>query len=439
MRNRWSLAAVLVIAAATVSAPVHAQPATRYDAGLSEPFQMPDARIGVTRNVLDYRATPDMSSDDDAVAIGRAIRAAKAGDVVYLPDGIYHVKSTITLRTGVSLVGQSRDKTVLAGAYRSPANSVIYAAPGVNNLTITSFQVTSAWGRGFDAGIRLGAERGGQVSRIAVRDLLIDRHLRFGVQLQNTSHVLVTDNVIRDAAAVGGGGSGYGIIVDQALSRNNWVRNNLIGPVVRHGILIQESAHHNLIEGNKITGAVSGAIDLHGEDEYSNEIRFNTVADCARNGTSVSANGGGIEVGEFSGIVGNVFAHDNSGPRNWIHHNEVSNCTYGLRIMNNSNFTYIEDNKFHHNDVSGILADLAPLQDLFIRRNVVTANGNGIVLNNVRRAVVEGNTVAFNTRYGIATNTGVTNYLISDNVVTGNAVDVTLGSQVGTYRPATAG
>ncbi|MHA0289059.1 right-handed parallel beta-helix repeat-containing protein [Mycobacterium sp. C3-094] len=436
MNFRRPLAAVLVVLAWAVAVPVQAQPTAGYDSGLSAPFRMPDASTGTTRNALAFKATPDRAADDDGIAIQRAIRASKPGDVVYLPNGTYHVRSTISLQSGVSLIGESRDKTIVAGAYRSVANSIIYAAPGVGNLTVSSFRLTSSGGAGFEAGIRLGREHGGAVSRIVVRDLMIDRHLRFGVQMQNASHVLVADNVIRNAAAVDGGGSGYGILVDQPLSKNNWIRGNVIGPVIRHGVLVQESANHNLIESNRITGAVSGAIDMHGEDEYSNEIRFNTVSDCVRNGTSVSANGGGIEVGEFSGIVGNVFAHDNSGPRNWIHHNEVYNCTYGLRVVNNSNLTYVEDNNFHHNVVSGILADLAPLQDLAIRRNLITSNGNGVVLDNVKRAVVENNTITSNQRYGLATNGGVTDYVIVDNLVSGSLVDVTLGSLAGTYRPA---
>ncbi|MCV7061816.1 right-handed parallel beta-helix repeat-containing protein [Mycolicibacterium vaccae] len=225
------------------------------------------------------------------------------------------------------------------------------------------------------------------------------------------------------------------MIIDQAGSHNNWVRNNTIGPVIRHGILIQEYAHHNLIEHNTITGAVSGAIDLHGEDEYSNAIRYNTVSDCVRNGTSVSPNGAGIEIGEYSGVVGTDKLHDNSGPNNWIHHNIVYNCTCGLRIVNNSNNTWIEDNIFYDNLEAGIKADLAPLEDLFIRRNTIYGNGSGILLNDVRGAVLEDNKVTDNRKYGIWTNGGVTGYLIAGNTVVSNGTDVVLASPNGVYLP----
>lgn len=411
-----------------------------YDAGLKDPFQHADQPSGKTLNVRDYGATSGKSSDNDAAAIQKAINAAQAGDVVYLPNGVYHVKSIITMKSGVSLIGQSRDATVLASAFStltylfSNPHAVIYAAPGSTNMTISSFTITQASGKIYNAGVRLGSENRGQVSRIAVKDLFIEKHRRFGIQLQNADNVLVDGNVIRNASALDGGGSGYGIIIDQAGSHNNWVRNNTIGPVIRHGILIQESAHHNLIEDNTITGAVSGAIDLHGEDEYSNEIRYNTVSDCVRNGTSVSPNGAGIEIGEYSGVIGTDKMHDNSGPNNWIHHNIVYNCTCGLRIVNNSNNTWIEDNIFYNNLEAGIKADLAPLQDLYIRRNTIYGNGSGIVLNDVLRAVLEDNRVTDNRKYGIWTNAGVIGYTIIGNTVVGNGTDVVLASQNGTYQ-----
>ncbi|WP_156448695.1 right-handed parallel beta-helix repeat-containing protein [Mycobacterium sp. NAZ190054] len=408
-----------------------------YDAGLKDPFQHADQATGKTLNVRDYGATSSKSSDNDATAIQKAINAAQAGDVVYIPDGTYHVKSTITLKTGVSLIGQSRESTVLTSAFStwsylfSNPHAVIYAAPGVNNLTVSSFTITQASGKIYDAGVRLGSESG-QVSRIAVKDLFVERHRRFGIFLQNANNILVDGNIIKNASALDGGGSGYGVNIDGSGSHNNWIRHNTIGPVIRHGILIQESAHHNLVEHNTITGAVSGAIDLHGEDEYSNEIRYNTVADCVRDGTSISANGAGIEIGEYSGVIGTDKMHDNSGPNNWIHHNVVYNCTCGLRIVNNSNNTWIEDNLFYDNLEAGIKADLAPLEDLYIRRNTIYGNGSGIVLHDVVRAVLEDNTVTDNDKYGLWTNGGVTDYLIAGNIVTGNGTDIVLGSQNGT-------
>ena len=415
----------------TAAGPTSTVP-SKYDAGLSDPFLMPTAPSGKTYNVRDYGASSGWSLNDDAAAIQKAINAAKAGDVVYIPNGTYHLKSIVSLKTGVSLIGQSRASTVLSAAFSTSPHAVIYGAPGVNNLTLSSFRITVSKGK-IKAGIRLGAEGSTRVSNIAVKDIQIEKFERFGVQLQNAYQVLVEGNVIKNATALGGGGSGYGILIDQSLSSNNWIKNNTIGPVIRHAILVQESAHNNLIELNKITGTVSGAIDLHGEDEYANEIRYNTIANGVRNGTTVSPNGAGIEIGEYSGVIGTETAHDNSGPLNWVHHNTVYNYSYGLRITNNSNYTFVENNTFYNNVNGGIQADLAPLNNLFISNNQIYNNGSGIVLYDVTSAVLQSNTVRDNKNYGIWANPGTIGYLILDNTVMRNRVNITLSSTNGSY------
>lgn len=394
-----------------------------YDAGLNAPFVEPTYPTGTIRNVRDYGATSNNPNDNDAAAIQAAINASQPGDAVYIPNGTYHVYSTINLKSGVSLAGQSRTGTVLVANSETPLHAVVYAPPGTNNLIVQSMRITVADGRAISAGVRLGIEGGANVSRITVRDMQIERFTRFGVQIVNGNNILVDGNIIRNAAALDGGGQGYGVIIDQAGSNNNWVRNNTIGPTIRHAILIQESAHHNLIDNNRITGAVSGAIDLHGEDEYSNEIRYNVISDCVPNGTSVSPNGAGIEIGEYSGTIGDPAYHDNSGPNNWIHHNEVYNCACGLRVTNNSNYNYIEDNRFHDNWDAGIRADLAPLNNLYIRRNQIYNNNYGILLYDVTNAVVENNTVRNNRYYGIGGNQGTTGYYVAGNTVTGSQLN----------------
>jgi parallel beta-helix repeat protein len=353
-----------------------------------------------------------------------------------MPNGTYHIKSTINLKTGVSLVGESRDNTVLAVVSPGTAQgqAVVYAAPGVSNLTVSDFTITLASGRAPLAGVRLGNPGGAPVSRIAVKNLFIEKFERFGVELNNTNNVLVDGSTIKNATALDGTGQGYGVLVSGYDSYNNWISNNTIGPVIRHAILIQ-GAHNNLIENNRITGTVSGAIDLHGEDEYANEIRYNVISDGVRNGTTVSPNGAGIEVGEYSGVAGTTTAHDNSGPGNYIHHNTVYNYSYGFRITNNSNYTFVEDNVFYNNDEVGILANLAPLNNLYISRNQVYDNGHGILLYGVTNAFVTDNIVHDNPGIGIGIDPQTYPYVITGNTVTNNGMNVYLGNPNGVYVP----
>jgi hypothetical protein len=68
-------------------------------------------------NVLDYGAVPNDGGDDTA-AIQRAIDevGAQSGGVVYLPNGNYRFTG-ITLASGVVLLGQSKQQTILTYAY----------------------------------------------------------------------------------------------------------------------------------------------------------------------------------------------------------------------------------------------------------------------------------------------------------------------------------
>jgi parallel beta-helix repeat protein len=127
--------------------------------------------------------------------------------------------------------------------------------------------------------------------------------------------------------------------------------------------------------------------------------------------------------------------HDNSGPGNYIHHNTVYNYSYGLRVMNNSNYTYVEDNVFRNNYEVGILANLAPLNHLYLARNQVTYNPHGIILYDVTDAVLIGNTVRYNSGYGIGLDAESTGYWITGNTVTNNKVNVYLMNTNGTYSP----
>jgi parallel beta-helix repeat protein len=443
MKNAKRLASLagaltLALAAAPMVSPPHA--AAAIDSGLTAAFVNPTPPTGRSFNVLNFGATPNNSSNDDVTAIQLAINAAAAGDEIYIPDGTYDLKgrTSINLKTGVSVRCQSQN-AILAGRYSWAPHAVLYAAPGVNNLTLSNCSITKASGYNFHAGVRLGQQGTGPLtSRIAVRGMLIEKHQRFGVLLQNTYQALVEGNTIKNASALGGGGSGYGVIIDQPRATNNWVRNNTIGPVIRHALLIQYSANHNLLDRNTVTGAVSGAIDMHGEDEYSNEIRYNTVKDCVRNGTFISPNGAGIELGEWSGAPGLTTKHDNTGPNNWVHHNEVYNCTYGLRILNNTNNTYVHDNYFHHNLYTGIQADVYPLHHLDLQRNRIQNNRDGILLYRVDYATVQQNTITNNSRFGLWTDAGTVRYTITNNTITNNGTNVRLGSTNGTYREGAA-
>jgi polygalacturonase len=68
---------------------------------------------GASLNVLDFGAVGD-GVTDDSVAIQAAINAIPAiGGEVYFPGGTYLVNTKIVLKSRLSLIGESRNNTLI--------------------------------------------------------------------------------------------------------------------------------------------------------------------------------------------------------------------------------------------------------------------------------------------------------------------------------------
>jgi hypothetical protein len=447
-------------------------PAVVHDAGLSEPFQYApafNAATGISRNVVTgYGATPGNSSNDDRTAIQNAINAANPGDEVYIPDGVYHVKGRIDCRASVNIRGQSQAGVVINTMLSSSATSLFKIPTGAHDIRIEDFTLQKLSGSDFDAPFRLGDQdlttTVPAIERVIIRHVTIKNHKRFAVEAHNTKHLLVDSCIMRDAVALDGGGQGYGVLLADPGSNNNWARSNTIGPTIRHALLAVNKSHHNLFGGtldglpgaargpgyvpaanecgNTIVGCVADAIDMHGERESNCEISYNKVYNNVRDGTNQSPNGAGICIGEpYTDDVLGGSGHGRSGDGHWVHHNEVYGCPQGFLIMDESNYCSVEDNWFHNND-KGIAAFEATgyptpgVLGLAIRRNLVTDNIDNIWLEDgVVGAVIEDNISTGATGFGLKTDVTCTGYLIRRNTITGNGTNVSLGSLSGTYVP----
>ncbi len=84
---------------------------------------------------------------------------------------------------------------------------------------------------------------------------------------------------------------------------------------------------------NTIVGSHLDAIDLHGEGEYLNEIRDNTVIGGQRAGIALGNSGGSKN------------KHDASGPGNWVYSNNLIGNRQGILVILGTPDTLIEDNK----------------------------------------------------------------------------------------------
>jgi hypothetical protein len=362
----------------------------KYGAGLTGAFSLPSAVTGTTRSILNYGATPNNSGNDDATAIKNAIAASSAGDEVYIPDGIYHIKARdIKLKTGVSIRGQTMNGAILSAVFTdqgvdNPNSQIFRVEDGKSNITISNLRFEMSGGQAMQYGIALGSGSTGvsNARRIAIRNVNIEGFERFAIAIRNCDNILIENSLLRNATALGGGGQGYGVMIGYPQTFNVHVKNNTIGPVIRHAVIIQYEAHHNLVEGNTAIDNTEDAYDLHGEDEYSNELRYNI------------AHGGD---GYGFGIGNTGSTHDDSGPNNWIHHNEVYNSKGGVNIILGSDLQFIEDNNFHDNFEAGVKVNNGGGSDLWFLRNTIRANPVGA-------------------RFEDASNV-----LMYDNIITGNA------------------
>lgn len=394
------------------------------DIGLNEPFLLPQNGGGSVIDVTDRGATPDDDSNNDTVGFISAMAVAQAGDTVYVPAGTYHLRSPVTIKSGVILRGEDRDTTRLVADLATGLSAILRIDPGASDITISDLSLDARTGELTDA-VLVGSPSGAVVERVWIHRLRIEHHSRRGVLVRQARHVKVEDCRILNATDLGDGGHGYGIVFNDPENNNNWATGNLIGPVIRHGILIQYEARNNLVEHNTIYNTTEDAIDLHGEDESRNEVRFNLAFwddPSGWDGTPV-----GIGVGNTGAT------HDDTGPFNWIHHNEVYGYYAGLEVILDSHHQYIDGNYFHDNVVAGIQLYNGGGDGIVIRGNLLHDNGpNGIRIESSNAVRITDNEINGHDT-GVKVAADSSDYDIERNDLTGNTMAADLATTNGTY------
>ncbi|NDV62272.1 hypothetical protein G0Q06_07420 [Puniceicoccales bacterium CK1056] len=380
--------------------------------GLSEPFQTPPEPDGEVWDVTQFGASPSNISptNDDAVGIKVAISVAQPGDIIFIPAGTYTLRQELQIPTGLTLRGAGKDQTILV---TEGINRAVYVGPRANNIRIEDFAITYLGSTEELAfGVYVGSSRTGLNSyRILIDNLRIEKFSIHGVSLRDSNHVLVQNCEILNATNLGGGGRGYGIALNYPTNNNNWIRHNTIGPVIRHAILVQYFSHNNLIEHNLAVDNSEDAYDLHGEDEYANELRYNTASGGDRDGFGVGNTGS---------------THDRSGPNNWIHHNTVENAAVsGIEVIQGSDVVYIDENTFSGCRYGIRVHDIGG-DHIYIRGNTVQDNNTGISVTSSRWVWMLDNRIEDNTSYGVEIFNDVDDLVDQGNIFSGNAVD---------YRP----
>ena len=427
-------------------------------------------RTGTSRNIVSFGAKPDDGQDDRA-AIQSAIDASTSGDEVFIPKGLWNLSSThpsssqtgtilqLKLKSGVNLRGEEQASAVLVSnldcdSNCSNINQFVIHGAGVSKLLLSDFTVTSTWNKTYstDTNVSNPAVGGPAVAinlagsgnaqdcfAISVERVTAEKYSRMGFRANGGCHdVAFRSCLAQNSTDVATGGAGYGFVLqgkthqDPAAGsapfadqyKNPFLGTpsdnyfNLIegcratGPYMRHGALVQYWSHHNAVTNSTFENTQLDSIDLHGDDEYSNEISANVVLD----------NPGGAGIGMGNSGAG----HDKTGANNWVHHNLIRRSLRGISIQFGTAYSVVTNN--------------------CILDNTATANGYGLGLGFAARSVVQGNRVEGNTAakfYGLYlfndTSTGVSaayrgspaNNLVDANLIKGNA----FGIFAGTFGP----
>ena len=460
----------LIISGFVLLASLYAQPAFNIPGFYNEDGSVheilePYWPWGDTVNVIDYGADILDNGNDDRPAIEAAINAASMGDLVYFPNGVYNMASVsssadnahIVLADGYHLHGESMAGAIIKSQFPLTVNQNETTrtvkiqgrfAITIKNLTFTSDFSGVYWtdrsGNNPDRsapGVHLYIDDSGSTPsrQVTVDSCKFEKFRAMAIRLANSSDCIVRNSDFSLATDVGGGGAGYGISVQgnghgndsyglARDSRYNLIENNTFrGPQIRHGVVIQYYSHNNLIRNNTFDATTMDALDLHGEDEYNNELCYNTVSNVTL--------GGGVGVGNTGAD------HDASGYNNYIHHNTFSNCREGVKVYLESPYTRIEDNIVEECTVSsgkGIYILNGPRTT--IKNNIIRYNGAsgfvGIYLKHDGGTLgdydgdpdsvwIDGNQVYYNT-HGIWVENGTNIYYGPNNNVHSNTETDTL-------------
>lgn len=383
-----------------------------------KPYQLLEANqtTGKTINVLDYGAVANDANFDNTESFKTAINSAEPGDEIYVPNGKYYFKthattaggyySHIYLRKGVNLRGEDEASTVLVSNFQPNINeerntSVITTLSGysvISNLTITSntpsemlpnpdlSNVNTTVFTAPKYGITVANGDPLEITEnVYIRNITVEKFRRMGVRVVSSRNVVVEECSFKNAVDLGGGGHGYGVVFqgrthganDVGLTIDclfNVVRNsNFIGPYLRHGVIIQYYAHNNLVENNSFQNILLDAIDLHGEDEFSNEITKNEIIN--------------TRAGAAIGVGNSGSTHDAAGPNNFIHDNDIVGGARGIDVILGSEKTIIFNNRIRglvRKDSTGIL--------------LTNANGSRII-NNVIENIEGDDAIAIKINY----------------------------------------
>ncbi|WP_431686502.1 right-handed parallel beta-helix repeat-containing protein [Hahella sp. NBU794] len=313
-------------------------------------------------NIVDYGATPDDHSDDDSIAINAAINAARDGDTVIIPEGTFHTREEIILKSRVNLKGAGYAKSTITAVYTSEDNDyeheTLIKGKNLSSVTISGLRLKTIHPKGVNQLISIKHSE-----NVSVNESSFYRFKEHAIYFNNTINGRVAGSRFQDATITDKGGHGYGVVYTNGCDKGRVENSYFYGPNIRHGVVIQgdkdtnRPSHGITVTSNYFRHTQQDAIDLHGSGEYDNHIIENTIV----GDPSDDAVGRGIGVGEIE--------HGPSGSGNVIKDNTIYNTRYGIHVMKGSPDVRITGNKIYDCKRMGIYIEGG--QNVDVRANTI--------------------------------------------------------------------
>lgn len=341
----------------------------------------PNETTGSTLSVKLFGAKADDEGFDNTPAFQKAITAAKPGDEIFVPAGKYYFHTAaitspyyahIYLKPGVNLRGAGEDKSILISSFQNKEyvdksigkKTATLACGNGSSCTISSLgftantddsclppdyndtKVNNPEGNQYAPAFGIvvyNTSLATLTQNIYIHNVHISYFQYDGIRLYCTRNCKISDSIITKATDIGGGGAGYGIeirgygheyfkYVDTRLdSCYNIVEGvQVIGPYIRHGIILSYVTHNNLFYNNQVLDSADDAFDVHGQDEFLNVF--------SKNYAYGSRRGAGLGLGNTGS------SHDESGYGNVLYQNVFENCKYGVTVARGTQYTQVIEN-----------------------------------------------------------------------------------------------
>lgn len=336
---------------------------------------------GKRLNVRLFGAKPNDEKFDNTKAFENAIAAAEYGDEVFVPKGKYYFSSAVVttpyyahirLKEGVNFTGEGKEESILVSNFQNQEyvhstygkKTATLVCGNISNSTISKMgftantddsclpedysntTVNNPKGNAFAPAFGIVVYNISLLTlaqNIYIHDVYIEYFQYDGIRLYCTRDCKISDSVITKTTDIGGGGAGYGIemrgfgheyfsYIDSNLDScyNIITGVKVIGPYMRHGIILSYLTHNNLFYNNEITDTADDAYDVHGQDEFLNMF--------VKNYGSGSRRGAGLGLGNTGS------SHDESGYGNVLYENTFIGCKYGVTVARGTQYTQLIKN-----------------------------------------------------------------------------------------------